>query len=411
MFLLTVTMLVVAVLAYSCDDDDEVAPPVEKINRRSVLVFMVAENSLYSFVNGVSSYTGDLTEMLQGCKNIPDSCELVVYVDDLKNPRIYVIDNKTTARRANELKPELEYDDDGNSASPEVLNQTLKYMYTKHKAKSYGLVMWSHGSGWIEGMYDSGVRERNGKKTSFGIDNLKNLAIDEGPSMEISDMAKVLEQYDNLNFVLFDACFMQCIECLYTLRNSADYIIGSSAEIPGLGAPYDRIMASMFAEPFVAGDIARIYYDYYQNEDKEYNGVLLSVVDTKQLDNFAKATKEAIGDIDLRNGKYVGVMRYFPYDNWYQSVSFPDFYDMKGIMMSNLPADRYENWLKALDEITVAKYATKTWYSYYYHGYVVVDSTQYSGISMYVPLQKYIDHDDAFTSGYYKTDWYKALTN
>lgn len=410
----TATMILVAILFCSCHHDDEdIDPVLPKINHRTVLVYMAAENSLYPFVKGYGNISGDLNEMIEGCKNIPDSCELLVYVDDLSNPRIYVIDNKTTATKPLELVPELQYDDDSNSASPEVLNQMLKYMTTKHKAHSYGVVLWSHGTGWIESEYKAESKSRGGKKTAFGIDNQNNAASDDGPGMEISDLANVLEQYDSINFILFDACFMQSIEVLYTLRNSADYIIGSPAEIPGLGAPYDSIMSSMFSEPFDPNLLAWKYYEYYKYVDQLYEGALLSAVDTRQLENFAKSTREAIGDLDLRDGEYMDVQDYFVYDYWRVRALYamPDFYDMKGIMMKNLPEDRYNTWLKALDKLVVAKYATESWYTGYYGVDVPVDSAQYSGVSMYVPLQKYVDRNEVFTGGYYKTDWYNAITN
>lgn len=396
-------------LFLSCHKDDD-TPQHETINKRTVLVYVVAENSLNEFLKGSD---GDITEMLAGCKDIPDSCELVIYVDDISQPRIYTLDNKIAVTDIDKLTPEVSFDDDGNSASKEVLGNIMSYVTTKHKALSYGIVMWSHGSGWVEGEDSvSLARSRDGKKTSFGLDNMKNTTSDlYGMEMDIADLASVLEQYDNIDFLLFDACFMQSIEALYTLRKSADYIIGSPAEIPGYGAPYDRIMSAMFAEPLVPTDIAKKYYEYYRDEDVIYRGVLLSAVDTKELEDFALATRTALEGVELKNGKYAEVMDYFYYDSWNYAVSFPDFFDIRGVMQYNLPEERYNTWMQALDKLTIARYATDTWYSGYplwgYH--IPVDSTQYSGISMYVPLQKYIDNQEPFTSGYYRTDWYKAV--
>lgn len=400
-------------MAYSCADEKTLEPAVRKVNHRSVMVYMVAENTLYPFVYGSSHSKGDVMEMLEGCKDIPDSCELLVYVDDLSKPRIYVIDNKTAVRSVYDLQPEIQYDDDGNSASPEVLSNALTYMYTKHEARSYGLVLWSHGSGWVDGgEYTPDEHRQNARKNSFGVDNqMDDPSIKVGFEMNISDLAGALERFDNMEFVLFDACFMQTIETLYALRHSADYIIGSPAEIPGLGAPYDKLMASLFAEPFSPDSLARKYYEYYMYEDKDYQGALLSAIETRHLEDFALATRQAIGDVDLRGVKLIDVLNYFVYDSWRSRTlsGIPDCYDMKGIIQKNIPSDRYEQWLKALERITAAKYATPTWYSCYYYQRMKVDSTQYSGISMYVPLQKYIDKSESFTSEYYKTDWYKAL--
>mgnify|MGYP003502038910 FL=1 len=85
---------VVATCSFSaCADDDEGTPSFVSpyADSRTVMVYMVAENSLSANV------WSDVNEMLVGMKN--DSLKvgdrLVIYVDDLGLPRIYVVDKMT----------------------------------------------------------------------------------------------------------------------------------------------------------------------------------------------------------------------------------------------------------------------------------------------------------------------------
>ena len=55
------------------DDDDE---PVDNRDRRTVLVYIAAENNLSIYANS------DLDEMKEGSKKLADDQNLIVYVDE-----------------------------------------------------------------------------------------------------------------------------------------------------------------------------------------------------------------------------------------------------------------------------------------------------------------------------------------
>lgn len=402
-------LLSVALLFSGCvkDDNGEEKP---EMGERTVLVYMVAENSLYRFVYG------DVLEMLAGCGDIPDNSKIVLYVDDLDFPRIYTLTNKTQAASMYYLTAEYDYEEDPNSCSADVLRQVMRYVVKHHPAKKYGMVFWSHASGWVPGGKQEESASGKSRKMTFGVDNQRNVAdLDSGFEMDIMEMASALEEFDNLEFALFDACFMQTIETAYELRNVFKYIIGSPAEIPGPGAPYDKIIKAMFTEEFNPDNLTKAYYDYYHSDPQQRYGVLISSVNTSRLEEFAVATRNALRGISLRDGDFVNVQNYFLYDRWdgRSLASMPDCYDMKSIMQENLPKDRYAEWEKVLNE-TVTGYATDQWFSSYPGidgGFLSVDSAKYGGVSMYVPLQKYMDQSKPFVKYYYKTSWWNAINN
>ena len=57
----------------SCGGDDPDTPETKA--KRTVLIYMCAENSLNSF------YDGDSTEIVRGAANLPDDVNLMVYAD------------------------------------------------------------------------------------------------------------------------------------------------------------------------------------------------------------------------------------------------------------------------------------------------------------------------------------------
>ena len=378
--------------------------PEQPSYTKTVLMYMVAENSLNNYTHE------DVSEILSAKAKIPDGSELILYIDDCDKPRIYSITNQTNATLLSNLSAEYEYSDDPNSASADVFGQVLKYVMQKHKADCYGVIMWSHGSGWIDSTYPDD-KDQNAKQRSFsfGLDNQKNTKTDYGHQMNISSMANALSNMPNIEFIMFDACFMQTIETAYALRNTTQYIIGSPAEIPGNGAPYHLMIEPMFAQNFNPDDLTRPYYEYYRDNTSINMGVLLSAINTKQLEPFATVTKNCLQGISLADSSYMNVQNYFLYDKWLNLADVPDLYDMQGVMLKNLPEERYAKWKEAYDKTVVSKYTTKNWYTAYGHYDLPVDSIQYGGVSMFIPQQKYLQHSPTFLSNYTKTDWYKTI--
>ena len=213
--------------------------------------------------------------------------------------------------------PEKEYGEDVNSASSETLSEFLDYVKHYHPAQSYGIVFWSHASGWqtVNKSLSSAVNERNdGNATaapalrfSFGIDNGRNDNSNNCDhvmcEMAIPDLAKAVEVFGKVDFIMFDCCFMQTVEVAYQLRNAARYIIASPAEIPSKGAPYDQIISLMAPEKIDYQAIVDTYFNKYC--DSTY-GSVLSLVDTDGLPLLATATntvyakyRNTLEDLDL----------------------------------------------------------------------------------------------------------------
>ncbi|MCM1313418.1 MAG: clostripain-related cysteine peptidase [Bacteroides sp.] len=389
----------------SCSDDEIQNLQPDTMSSRTLLIYMVAENSL----SGYASM--DIQEMLEGAKELPEHDNLVVYLDDTKSPRIYALTNKNKEKRLSELQPTYTFPAEQNSASATVLKTVIEYTRTHYSADSYGIIFWSHASGWTHSDYSEDMSATVGRKymprKSFGIDNGRNTMSNLGNQMNIEDMASALSGFPRFEFIMFDACFMQSIEVAYELKDCAHYIIGSPAEIPGEGAPYNKLIVPIFADtPDIIG-IINAYYGHYYNDNSM--GIALSAVDCDKLDEFADRTSYYIRKYEdlFLNTDYTNTQNYFLYERWNEYNNCPDYYEMQGIMQKVLPEHEYTQWKQTFDKTVIAAQATDYWYSVYQRGRLPIDKEQFGGISMFLPLDKY--SKESFLYEYASTQWAKSI--
>lgn len=366
---------------------------------RTVLVYMMAENSLsYSDLQ-----EDDIREMEECIGSLSDDDHVLVYVDDEDLPRLMEIraDKKGRTRKIIQ-----EWADDVNSCDPVVLRQVLKTVFDKYPSQGYGLILWSHGSAWLPatkaiprrniGVEDNESEAFSESETpcqrSIGIDNDHNTYSNNGYKMDIAELAQALAGFPKLDFLMFDACFMQSVEVAYELRHEAEYIISSPAEIPNPGAPYNLLIPAMMSKKTTfAEEMVQAYYDGYVGSDVPSissgvgYGVLLSVIDCSRMDELQRVTEQMVAKY---GSKYVDrglddVLHYYPLS----SSNFPEFFDMKAYMHHLISsADDWTAWLAVYEQAVPKRLCTNFWFSSYIGGYLYVDDVdEYGGVSMYVP--------------------------
>lgn len=390
------------------DENGEIVVPDDcYADSRTVLVYIAAENSLSG------GAVSDLNEILLGVKNsnLYPGDKVVVFLDDTRLPRIYCIDKTVKAETYTELVPEVEYETDVNSASKEQFEAILQYVKEHHPASSYGLVMWSHASGWLPTLEEAKSLSAKSRKRAFGIDNEKNTSSNTGSQMGISDIARALENFGGTDFIFFDACFMQTIEVAYELRNATKYIIGSPAEIPGPGADYRTMIPACFLRNDWADAMISAYYDSYSDMVSGY-GLVISSIDTKAIPRFADYVKNVVANEHeaLLSANYDKVQRYFRFGTW--SYDYPDFYDARGVMKNVLDGESYAQWLEEEANLVTCKH-TSAWYSAFNKNLNYIDASQCCGMSMYVPLAKYRYGTGAYSFAEFfpSTAWAKYVWN
>ncbi|MBQ7222674.1 MAG: hypothetical protein IJS02_04325 [Bacteroidales bacterium] len=151
------------------------------------------------------------------------------------------------------------YDKSFSSGKVESFTQVEKEAFSKFPAKSKGLMVSSHGSGWLpEGYYsdpqdfsedrliqfqmertlDEGIVKSSDPET----DN-KSICYDGYLEFDVAKWAKAMNEH--YEFICLDACFMSSIEVVYELRHNADYILASPTEILAYGYPYKEVFDNL----------------------------------------------------------------------------------------------------------------------------------------------------------------------
>jgi len=388
----------------ACDKNDSPTPEPEPVIQpgepgvvfnNTLIIYMAGENSLARFVDA------DSIEIARGAMRLPDSARVVVFIDDAKSSRICVATKKAPLQTVRTFPRNITSTD-----STEMLG-VLNEIFTTYPARRYGLTFWSHASGWVLHQNPSQVRRR-----SYGIDNGKrDRYSNNGIEMEITTLAGVLQHLPHTDYILFDACFMQCVEVAYELRHVTDWVIGSPAEIPGDGAPYQLMLPLMCAKTPDVGAIAHCYHDYYNSGvgHDTYYGVVLSTIRTDKLDALAAATKPHIVALygDRHEALLDDVQRYCPRDD---DSYYTEYYDLASLMYRNLAADDYVQWRTVFDTAVPHVLCSENWYTALLgssHMLTVDDAAHTGAVSMFTPGVNFDDRRH-WNDTYHMFAWYRG---
>jgi hypothetical protein len=351
-----ILLLLAACLCLSCSDSGT----EQESTKRTILVYMAADNNLYK-----NAYK-NIEDMQKAA--IPSEYNVLVYIDT-PNDNPYLL--KITKGKTDTVK---QYNTQ-NSASKQVLRFVIDDAFSLFPAENYGLILWSHGTGWMpEGVYDH-IKETNTR--SFGKDKNKE--------MEITDLAEALPE--NLDFIIFDACLMSGIEVLYQLRNKAKIIIASPTETLVAGFPYEKTIPLLLKpEPDYEG-IAFEYMEYYKNRSGNLQSASIAVIETWQLEPLANLVKEAVKNEACPNRELIQ-----RYDTREPALLF-DFEDYLEHLISN------ESDLIALRD-QISKTVIYNDFTPYFLDEFPIEKS--SGIGIYIPFA-----NDALFNQYNMLDWYR----
>ena len=372
-YLLTIASALLLFVACNKNENNE---PDDPMGQRTVMVYMSGDNDLSSYAQM------DINEMIAGATSIPKKSNLVLFVDRRKTGEHPFI-AKVTQDQQQPLDTLHTFSSDFYASDPEQFTSVLQRIMTLCPAREYGLVLWGHASGWT--VSTDTIKSNR----AYGKDSEK--------WMNITQMAVALKSLPRLKFIFADCCNMMCVEAGYELRDATDYLIGSPAEIPGDGAPYDKVMPYFFKDGSeLYKGIIDAYYNGY-NSTASY-GVPLSVIDTKYVGDLAVATaailEQAQGGYPQKpdSPDMSGIAFYFAYD-------VPMMYDMRAFIQKLVPADAFNLWDSTYRQAVPYHLMSMSWMTIYngYSGsynlikaFNTFDPTlSYGSVSMFVPQSGY----------------------
>lgn len=405
-FLISISLLLLFTACHK--DEDNNRQPLPN-GRRTVIVYLSADNSLSSVTNS------DLQEMVNGAANtLSSSDRFVIFVDrisSLEKPFIARI----TGDDSQPVDTLYKYSEDFYASDPDSFTEVLNRIKSLCPANEYGLVLWGHANGWN---IDKDTRTTSVSRRSYGIDNGNSAARgNKGLCLNIPDMRSAFERLGiKWKFIFADCCNMMCAEVAYELRNCADYLIGSPAEIPGWGAPYDKMVKDFFSQSDTFyEEIVNTYASSYKNY------LPLSAMKLSEMESLASATKAVLPAVadHLRQGDAVAtknIIYYFSPGGRTDNVN-KTMYDMNDMIRTALDSESeaYNTWHQTFLKAVPTHIISRMWET---DGTNTVNFNDFSVteekmgcVSMFFPLDKYEKSTCIYQ---YNTDirkmqWYDAI--
>ena len=277
------------------------------------------------------------------------------------------------------------YSEDFNSADPDNLKRVLDDVEYFYPSSHRGLVLWSHGTGWLPPGYYANPREP-------ATASVKSFAHEGSSEMEIKELADAITRH--YEFILFDSCLMSTVEVAYQLRDKTDYIIASCAEVLVDGFPYTSLAQDFFYDHTGSGpaglrSICQKYYDFYNALSGVSRTATVSLIDCSKLDELAAVCNKLFRSHkeDMKQVDPAGVQRYYTGNKHW-------FYDLDDYVAQFASRDEYLEFSEVLERTVPFKLATD-----WILGTVRVRT--HCGLSTYIPLT-----DAAYLNAYYQTlDW------
>ncbi|MCM1483001.1 MAG: clostripain-related cysteine peptidase [Muribaculaceae bacterium] len=374
--------LCASVILAACSGSEDSPPYYPPETSRTVLVYMVATNNLGS--RGYDSK--DIEEMKRGIALMDSygtkSRLLIYHAPYYGSPQLKEI-------MADGTEKILETFTDGQgeySVSVSRMRTVLDMMRSHAPADSYGMVMWSHGTGWLDDGSNA-AESATVQPQSFGWDR-------DDVKMSIPDLGQALNG-QNLDFIYFDCCLMGTVEIMYQLRNAADVIVASGTELPLEGMPYDANVPFFFSEEADLVQAAYNTYSYYCTPAASTNSCTIAVINTARLPALASATRAIMSTGAIPSADYDPV----PY--FRRSVVPAGAYDMADYIRAlDVPAQLLAEWDKAFAATVKAAYATKKSYN--------LDMTKHTGLGINMINDAGLRNS---SWGYTVLDWYRDVAS
>lgn len=374
----------------ACDRDERLAK-----DRQMLLVYFAGNNSLAA--EGASDYNSIKQNWLPTTRG----SEKVMLVFHHFKDETPVLVRLSKDRRGNTVEDIIkEYPFNTHSADARTLETVLADAEAAWPSAHHGIVLWSHGSGFLPPGYYINPQERaKGDPVSeeadpyaflvkAGGDGLKSFAQDEEQNIEMDliDLRKALSRF-HYDFIAFDCCLMANVELAYELRNTSDYLIFSPTEILSDGFPYDVMVQTIFSQQPEAAmrSIAQSYMAHYRSFSGVYASATISVVRTAGMQALANACQTVFRNhqdqILMLDRSHV--QPYFRYNKHW-------FYDIDDFVQQVADDSEYQAFNRALNQAVIYRDATDY--------FLDLEISHYSGLSIYIPRREY-----TVLNNYYKT--------
>lgn len=378
------------ITACSPDDSNDTPKPLEN---HALIVFLQGDNGLAEFIDT------NLQNIISAYYSLPEDAQVVIFYDRGNYTRLtelYMDDGMVKQRLIKEYSRAL------SSVDPDFMKEVFQLIKQEVEADSYGMILSSHGGGWVPGeLYKSYLTHDwyTTPEASSAEVTTKFYGQDGSEYMDITTLSEAISVF-HYDYLIFDACLMASVEGLYDLRNNCDYIIASSAEVLGSGFPYPQMMPLLFTEGHGLEKICKAYMALCNSaagtELDPISGTI-SLIDCREYDALAEAMRKVVaasdGTIDVEQIQ------------GYEGFPIHLYYDLEQHVeqMTDDEALRQE-FREALQKVVVYTDHTDTFFSGLC-GQKVLDLPRSCGLTCHVEREEFPETHAA----YLETSWAKYI--
>ena len=413
-----IAMVAVGLLALACEPKPYIPQPPQGTAEHTVIMYLAGNNNLESYLeDNVQDVIWSVDGSTPG-----DNGRIVIYFrprPSSGDPMLLQVyyDKKLAAVQCDTIRT---YPAEMSSSDPATLSAVVADAKVAAPAKEYSMIFGSHATGWFteecmsrgslirplsigfSSPNDGSFWKQHGDEITrtFGMDGktiYEGATIDD-PGMNITEMARALSG-TKFRALIFDACFMASVEAVYDLRNVADYVIASSAEIMGRGMPYDLVLKYLFTSGGTEGNLMKYcseYMRYYKELASGRKSGTISLIDCSKMEALATAVaKVEQGGLNEVNSYDVQA---------FELLDESQFFDMEHFYdLAAKDRSAYAAMQNALTDCVVYKGYTPTVFSAF--GYGVFEVERSCGLTMNIPSVTYA----LFRSEWLKTAWARRI--
>lgn len=395
-------LLAVLALAVSCRDDNfnsqstsggqdprEPSGRQEVVQTRNVMIMISGGH------NGLSPYlTADLKEMAEGFlpQGTYQTANVLMIlsrlpVNNFSTTSVPVLYRLYSGPEGEPVRDTVKvWGPDDRLFEPPVIKDALNLVRDLYPAKSYGVVLSSHASGWLPpGYYEnpSNYEKNSLALRSIGQDKDGNVSVE----MDLVDFVNSIPY--RLNYLVLDCCLSGGVEVAWALRGKTDFVAFTQTETMADGFDYSAIVQRLLGTetPDPLG-VCEDFYNYYMAQSGAMQSATISLVEPAKLDALASLCAQLFQKYRM-SLPVSSVQGYFRFNRHF-------FYDFRDILVKAGISDQEEAALdQALEACVLYKAATPYFMRGGADGYAI---KTHCGLSMYLPTKgtPYLDN-------YYKT--------
>jgi len=365
---------------------------LEVFPRRNILFYIGGDNNL----SGSSGTDGEPVQKINRIRTgwQQGNGEMIIFVDNGEGAFMLRVNDTKGADGMFGLDTLKSYGMQ-NSASKDVLSMAINDFVSGYPADSYGMIFFSHASGWLP---------------DGTLSQPRSLVIDVNGTpreMEYYDFAAAIpdKQFD---FIILEACLMTDVMSMYDLRNKTDYVLASAAEIvsPGFEYTYQDTVMSLYntkqSIDITLQEFGQAYFDRVPNVN--YNAATLSLIKMSEMDNLAAVTKTALQGISVEEDNLkikIDSIQTFDRPLALGGRPYSRFFDFGHAVQNIISDDQYKAVDTQTGKTVIWKVATKTFLPNQY-GFEI---KRHSGLTTYIEQSVY-----PYLNGKYRaSNWYQAI--